>query len=179
MVSVNGGEPDPRIFSWLAETQGSDFPRLRDYVRVLTHGQSSEAEDVVQIMYQKLVDGSIALTQIPPSDAFLFSVLRGMCANYGRKSARWECIDPLVLADRPGPASGDPAVLVERLDSFSYALEGLSDREREALCLSCSLSNAEIAQVMGLPTTASAANAVYRARRKARTRWNGLEPVRQ
>jgi RNA polymerase sigma factor (sigma-70 family) len=172
------GESDSSIRLWLATRRAEDDARLRAYVRARTNGDRQAADEVVQHMYKKFLDGSIRPDGIPPSERFLFGVLRNLCRNYGRWSRQRQHDELDSHQDRPVLVDSDPAVIVERQDSFFYALEGLSDREREALCLSYSLSNAEIAQVMGLPTSRAAACAVYRARRKARARMHDVERQR-
>ena len=116
----------------------------------------TEAEDVLQMAYLRVVSGKARFGGRSTFRTWLFGVIRRTALEHGRRDrARRERTLRLVPTDIRDPGAPDPIRRMEeahRARTLLAALEKLSDRQREVLHLVFyqELSIAEAAEVMGV-----------------------------
>jgi RNA polymerase sigma factor (sigma-70 family) len=113
----------------------------------------SEAEDVLQTSYLKVLDGRAVFASRSSFKTWLFGVIRHTAAEHRRWRAlrRWR---PASLAERVDP-SPDPAMVVDHSESsarLTAALTTLTERQRQLLHLVFyqELTIGEAAAVLGV-----------------------------
>ncbi len=118
----------------------------------------SLAEDVLQVAYVKVLDGSARFDGKSSFKTFLFGVIRRTAMEQRR--ARWLAVRGLTrwFTARPEPApAGDPeasSMISEQVRTLTAALTRLSGRQRQVLHLvfSQGLTIEEAAAVLGVAT---------------------------
>jgi len=117
----------------------------------------TEAEEVLQIVYLKILEGKARFRGESNLKTWLFAVIRKTAITEGRKSLlrALKSITASSAANEPSPSVAQPAAEFERSEMqkrFQRALECLSMRQREALHLVFyeDLSLREAADVMNV-----------------------------
>jgi len=118
-------------------------------------GQRAEAEDVLQMVYLKLLTGSARFDGRSAFKTWLFAVIRGTARETRRSVGRRLRLLSTWFAGRTfaqEPAASALAYESELRETIGKLLSGLSSRQREVLQLVFyhDLTLAEAAQVMGL-----------------------------
>jgi RNA polymerase sigma-70 factor (ECF subfamily) len=117
-------------------------------------GHRSDAEDVLQTTYLKVLDGRARFDGRSSVRTWLFGVIRRTAAEQRRRH-RWSRWLPLALGAAAGDGRPDPAVALARSEQ-SHALEqgltALPSRQREVLHLVFyqDLTIEQAAQVLGV-----------------------------
>ncbi len=125
--------------------------RLRAYARSILHDDSA-AEDAVQDVLCRLLDGAKAPDDGPALRAWLFTAVRNRCIDVLRKEKRMTALAELDGTVPDSPAS-DPIQRLETQDDAQHALaalDGLPTLQRDALRLRFAggLSYKQIASAM-------------------------------
>lgn len=119
-------------------------------------GDRSEAEDVLQTSYLKVLDGRARFDRRSTFKTWLFGVIRLTAAEARRRLLRrWWQARPSALASTPVDPAPDPATALERSDAahrLRDALARLAERQRAVLHLVFyqDLSVQEAAVVLGI-----------------------------
>jgi RNA polymerase sigma-70 factor (ECF subfamily) len=148
-----GDRPERTNRDAFATTYEDYYPRVFAYIfaRVgSVHLTEDLASDVFERAYVKL--GSLR-----DSDAFttwLFTIARNLIVSHARKHSRETIVDPDVMRDlSPSVASVESEVLLrEECEGIARAVKGFPQREQDIIALKfdAELSNAQIAEIMGI-----------------------------
>jgi RNA polymerase sigma-70 factor (ECF subfamily) len=135
--------------------------------------RQDEAEEVLQVAYLKVLDGSARFACRASFKTFLFGVIRLTAREHWRRW-RWQCRRLLAVPDEPAwiearPSQEEELAMRERAGALLAALRLLPARQREVLELVFyhDLTVREAGEVIGVATGTAA---VHYERGKARLR---------
>jgi len=164
-------EPQDAFFLGLIKKHTAE---LRGRIRSLW--PRADVDDILQEVFLKAWDRHNRIGKLEPEDAraYLFTIVRTLWADRGRKTARWQrFIDwlraALVSSRYNVEDPADYALAAEEQSHVRATMQKLKPHDRELLELKyfCNLSNQEIAKI--LCTTPSVATMrIFRAVRKLR-----------
>ncbi len=125
------------------------LPRLRRFARTLA-GNSSDADDLVQICIERALTRSEQLRSGAPLAGWMFGILRNAWIDETRGRARR---NRLFAPEELGEHVADPTSAHAQILPVQQAMQGLPDEQREVigLVLVEGLSYNEAAQIIGVP----------------------------
>ncbi len=153
-----------------AEKYRQYFPRVFAYVYGRVHN-AQVAEDLASDIFERAFLKADSLRNDEAYSTWLFTIARNVVISYGRRQGRESVVDPDVLkAIAPGRESVEGDILLrEEIATIAQLLRGFPQREQDivALKFDAELSNAQIAQIMGL-SEANVRVILFRTLRKLR-----------
>ncbi len=170
-----GGELDGTAFDRLFHEAAAD---VHGYALSLL-GDRAGAEDVTALAFERLFRARRRLDRRRGSPrALLFTIARNAALDELRRRRRAPLASPAAEALAAEPAGGGEAELVERREIVRRALAALPARDREIVLLKFhgGLSNAELAQALGI-SASNAGTRLSRALAKLREGSLGAEEV--
>ncbi len=149
-----GRLPDQELSSHLSELHLDSW----GWALAVTGADHSEAEEVLQVTYLRILDGRARFQDKAQFKTWLFGVIRRVALERRRNSARENAREPLdgVIdpAEYPsaGPSPADDLARAQMSSRLRRSLEGLSERQRQILHLVFyqEMTIAEAAEVIGI-----------------------------
>lgn len=146
------------------------FPRVFAYIYGRVHNLQL-TEDLAADVFERAFQKAGSLRNDEAFSTWLFTIARNLIISHGRKHSRETVVDPDVLrAISPSSASVESEVLQrEEAATVADLLRTFSQREQDivALKFDAELSNAQIAEIMGL-SEANVRVILFRTLRKLR-----------
>lgn len=153
-----------------AERYRRFFPRVFAYVYGRVHN-AQVAEDLVADVFERAFMKADSLRNDEAYSTWLFTIARNVVISYTRRQGRESVVDPDVLkAIAPSRESVEGDILLrEEVTAVAQLLRTFPQREQDivALKFDAELSNAQIAQIMGL-SEANVRVILFRTLRKLR-----------
>lgn len=153
-----------------AERYRQFFPRVFAYVYGRVHN-AQVAEDLVADVFERAFVKADSLRNDEAYSTWLFTIARNVVISYSRRQGRESVVDPDVLkAIAPGRESVEGDILLrEEITAVAQLLRTFPQREQDivALKFDAELSNAQIAQIMGI-SEANVRVILFRTLRKLR-----------
>lgn len=150
LTQADAGAPSLQAFS---EKYRQFFPRVFAYIYGRVHN-TQITEDLAADVFERAFLKAGSLRNDEAFSTWLFTIARNIIISHGRKHARETLVDPDVLkAIAPSGGSVEGEVLMrEDLAAVAQTMRQFPQREQDivALKFDAELSNAQIAEIMGL-----------------------------
>jgi RNA polymerase sigma factor (sigma-70 family) len=152
LSSPSTDAPNPRLDAF-SDKYSKYFPRVFAYVYARV-GNPTITEDLVSEVFERAFTKADSLRSDAAFSTWLFTIARNVIISQARKFGRETLVDPEVMQEiAPHSASVESEVLKqEQMRDLAGLVRRFPQREQDIISLKfdAELSNAQIAQIMGL-----------------------------
>jgi RNA polymerase sigma-70 factor (ECF subfamily) len=153
MLSSTGQTPRGAALEAFSDKYRKYFPRVFAYVYARI-GNVTVTEDLVSEVFERAFTKAESLRSEAAYTTWLFTIARNVIISHSRRNGRETVVDPEVMQEiAPHSASVETEVLKqEQMQDLARLVREFPQREQDIVSLKfdAELSNAQIAQIMGL-----------------------------
>lgn len=153
MLSSAGQTPRGAALEAFGDKYRTYFPRVFAYVYARV-GNVTVTEDLVSEVFERAFTKAESLRSEAAYTTWLFTIARNVIISHSRRNGRETVVDPEVMQEiAPHSASVETQVLKqEQMQDLARLVREFPQREQDIVSLKfdAELSNAQIAQIMGL-----------------------------